>query len=99
MNGKEIIELFKSGVEEGRTSGQGNLKIKGTLLVHYNTSIAERNQNHLILNMTRYSIITCRIQNDIRNAFKDTQITIITGVIQGYDGLLSEYSGVINGKV
>ncbi len=99
MNGKQLIELFKEGVNEGITSGQGNLKIKGTLLIHYNTTIAERYENHLILNMTRYSIITGRIQNDIKGAFDGMEILVITNVIQGYDGLLSEYSGVINGKV
>lgn len=98
MNGKQLIELFRDGLDEGRTAGQGNLKIKGTRLLHYNTTIAERYQNHLILNMTRYSLITGRIQNNIKDAFDGMQIRVITGVIQGYDGLLSEYSNETNNR-
>ena len=36
-NFKDIVQSFIDGAAEGQSSGQGNLKIKGDVLVHYFT--------------------------------------------------------------
>ena len=55
-NFKEIITSFLKGAHEGTSSGQGNLRINGDVLIHYFTPILERYDDKYILNYTRYSI-------------------------------------------
>ena len=92
MNSKELIDSFISGSKEGITSGQGNLKIKGDRLIHFQTTIAQRLSNQIIINMTRYSIVTGKIQKILYDKLPDNRKIIITRVAQNYDGLLSDYS-------
>lgn len=91
MNFKEVIALFVDGATEGQSSGQGNLKIKGNVLVHYFTPILERYNNSYILNFSRYSIVTGRLQKQIKEIIPKEQIIQVTRVPEGYKGSLKDF--------
>ncbi|SCJ65748.1 Uncharacterised protein [uncultured Ruminococcus sp.] len=66
---QQVINLFVDGATEGYSgtkTNQGNLKIKGEQLIHYNTPIAERYGDMFILNTTRYSLQTGQLQKKIK---------------------------------
>lgn len=88
---KEIIEKFISGEKEGTSAGQGNLKIKGNLLIHYYTPILERFEGKYILNNTRYSFITGRLQKQIREAIPEEKLIIVIKVPKGHQGSLVDF--------
>ena len=80
-----------NGAQEGQSAGQGNLRIKGDVLVHYTTPILERYKGKYILNNTRYSIVTGRLQKQIRESVNEDTITVVTKVPEGYKGSLREF--------
>lgn len=65
MTQAELINKFLEGSTAGKA---GNLRICGNQLVHYNTAIAERYDGGIILNNTRYSLVTGKIQKMIAEA-------------------------------
>ena len=89
-NFKEVEQSFLDGATEGASSGQGNLKIKGNVLIHYYTPILERYGEKYILNYSRYSIVTGRLQKQIKEMLPEEQIIQITKVPEGYKGSLLE---------
>ena len=91
MNFKEVVTLFAEGATEGQSSGQGNLKIKGDVLVHYFTPILERYNNGYILNFSRYSIVTVRLQKQIKEIIPEELIIQVTRVPEGYKGSLKDF--------
>ena len=91
MNFKQVIELFISGTTEGVSAGQGNLRIKGNILFHYSTPILERYKNKYILNFSRYSIVTGRLQKQIKELISEDSIIQITRVPEGYKGSLTDF--------
>lgn len=90
-NFKEVVQSFLDGATEGTSSGQGNLKINGNVLIHYFTPILERYGEKYILNYSRYSIVTGRLQKQIKEMLPEEQIIQITRVPEGYKGSLSEF--------
>jgi hypothetical protein len=58
----QLVGELLAGETEGICGGNGNLKIVGNQLIHYQTVIAEKYTNGVILNHTRYSIVTGRIK-------------------------------------
>ena len=88
---KELIENFVSGEKEGTSAGQGNLKIKGNCLVHYYTPILERFDGNYILNNTRYSLVTGRLQKQIREVIPEEKLVIVIKVPEGYQGSLVDF--------
>ena len=50
----------------GGTSHNRNLKIKGDLLIHYDTTIAERADSKIIINDTHYSLQSSKLQKILR---------------------------------
>ena len=91
MNFKEVVVLFAEGATEGQSSWQGNLKIKGDVLIHYFTPILERYNGGYILNFSRYSIVTGRLQKQIKEIIPEEQITQVTRVPEGYKGSLKDF--------
>lgn len=91
MNCKQVIELFIDGAKEGVSAGQGNLKIKGDVLVHYLTPILERYGEKYILNYSRYSIVTGKLQKQIKELVPEDKIIQITKVPEGYKGSLKDF--------
>lgn len=88
---KDIVHTFVNGATEGRCGGAGNLVISGNKLIHYQTIISERVDDKYIINMTRYSIVTGRIQKEIENSVPQNSRLIVTRVPEGYRGSLKEY--------
>lgn len=65
----QLIEKFINGEEEGYTGtdlNPGTLKIIRDQLIHYDTVILERYNDVFILNTTRYSLQTGKIQKKIK---------------------------------
>ena len=91
MNFKQIVELFISGATEGKSAGQGNLQIKGDLLVHYMTTILERYDGCYILNNSRYSIVTGRLQKQIKELIPEEFLVIVTKVPVNHRTSLVEF--------
>ena len=91
MNFKEVIAQFVDGATEGQSSGQGNLRIKGDVLIHYFTPILERHKDGYILNYSRYSIVTGRLQKQIKEIIPEEQIIQVKRVPEGYKGSLKDF--------
>jgi hypothetical protein len=71
---QQLINMFVDGATEGYSgtkTNRGNLKIVGDQLIHYNTPIAERFGNKIILNTTRYSLQTGQLQKKIKETIPD----------------------------
>lgn len=65
----QLIEKFINGEEEGYTGtdiNPGTLKIMRNQLIHYDTVILERYNDIFILNTTRYSLQTGKVQKKIK---------------------------------
>lgn len=90
-NFKEVIQDFIEGSTEGASAGQGNLKIKNNTLIHYFTPILERYGDKYILNYSRYSIVTGRVQKQIKELLPEDKIIQITKIPEGYKGSLSDF--------
>ncbi len=90
-NFNEIITSFLEGATEGTSGGQGNLRISGDILIHYFTPILERYDDKYILNFTRYSIVTGRVQKQIKELLGEERIIQITKVPEGYKGSLKDF--------
>lgn len=73
----QITQEFLKGATEGRSGAGGNLVIKGDQLIHYQTVIAERYKERIILNYTRYSLVTGKIQKAIKESVNEEQLIII----------------------
>lgn len=66
---QQLIDSFLSGETEGRSGSQSNpgtLKIAGNQLIHYSTPIAERYNDKIILNISRYSLQTGQLQKKLK---------------------------------
>lgn len=61
MRNVEVIKQFLN--KSSGNSDSGNLISTGDRLINYNTCIAEWNRNCIMINITKYSSSTSRIQN------------------------------------
>lgn len=86
----QLVDDFLAGEKEGVCGGGGNLKILNSQLVHYNTVIAERYGEKVILNYTRYSIVTGRIQKMIKEKVSEENLICIGKIQEGYRKSLAE---------
>ena len=73
MRQLDLVKAFVDGATEGDAL---SLHIRGDQLVHYNTAILERHEDNFILNYTRYSLATGKVQkmitDTIDGAFSST---------------------------
>lgn len=91
---KDIIIDFVAGAESGISGSKnnpGNLKIKGHQVIHFNTPILERDSEKYILNMTRYSIQTGRLQKLIKEILGQEKIITVLRVPMDYRGSLVDF--------
>lgn len=87
----QLIQMFVNGETEGASSGQKNLKIKEDVLFHYSTPILERFGDKFVMNNTRYSLVTGRLQKQITEIIDDDLLIKITKVPEGYKGSLKDF--------
>lgn len=88
MKQQELIDSFLQGATSGKAL---SLSIDGDQLVHYNTAIAERYGDHIILNYTRYSLATGRIQKMITETFDASLILYVSSVPSDTRSSLADY--------
>ena len=87
---KELIANFLEGSTEGN-SATGTLKIREDQLIHYYTPIMERYTDKMIINVSRYSLVTGRLQKQILEIVpKDVQV-IVKRVPENYKGSLKDF--------
>lgn len=77
MRQQELIEAFLNGATDGTVK---SLSVDGDQLVHYNTAIAERYDDKVILNYTRYSLATGRVQKMITDTVDADTLVYVSGV-------------------
>ena len=91
MTQEQLIKEFIAGANEGNNDGKHNLVIKNGQLVHYYTLIAERAGGKFIVNMTRYSIVTGRIQKMLHENIPNDRLIIAVKVPEGTRKTLVPY--------
>ena len=67
------------------------MSVDGDRLVHYSTVIAERHGGKVILNYTRYSLASGKVQKMVTDAVPREDIIFVSGVEAGFKGSLTEY--------
>lgn len=72
-------------------SATGTLRIKGDQLIHYSTPIAERWNGKIIVNVSRYSLVTGCLQKQLKELVPEEQYLSVRGVKEAYKGSLSDY--------
>lgn len=72
-------------------SSTGTLRIKGDQLIHYYTPIAERCDGKIIVNITRYSLVTGRLQKQLKELVPEELYVPVRGVREAYKGSLSDF--------
>ena len=91
MTQQQLMGKFLKGEKEGVSGGSGNLKIEGDKLIHYNTIIAERFNDKIILNTTRYSLVTGRIQKMLKESIDENKLVIVRRVSEGCRDTLTKF--------
>lgn len=96
MAQEQLIDEFLNGATGGVCGGSGNLKIKGDKLVHYQTAIAERYGEKIIINVTRYSLVTGRLQKMLNQKVAEEKQIIARRVKEGHSGMLVDFTDLKN---
>ena len=80
MRNKEVISKFVNFAESAATT---NVRSTGDKLFNYNTCIAQRHEGKIIVNVTRYSVTTSKMQYYLRRELSGYDVTEVTGVRRG----------------
>ena len=91
---EQLIKGFIDGMPDTDIRSQsttGTLKIQGNQLVHYRTPIAERWEGKIIVNVSRYSLATGKLQKQLRELIPEEKYLTVKGVKEGYPGSLSSF--------
>lgn len=91
---EQLINSFMDGMndsDEAARSSTGTLKIQGEQLIHYWTPIAERFEDKIIVNVTRYSLATGKLQKQLKELVPDNKYITVRGVQEGYKGSLVDF--------
>lgn len=73
----QVVQDFLDGATGDRSGSGGNLIIKGDQLIHYQTVIAEQYGGKIILNYSRYSMVTGKIQKAIKEKAPEDKLVLI----------------------
>lgn len=86
MTTHDVVNHFVWGEEKGKASG-GRLRIEGNRLVNYGTTIAQRMDSLVIVNITKYSRTTSVHQNRICHLIgENDNVIFVSNVPEGaYD--------------
>ncbi len=88
MKQQELIEAFISGETTGTAK---SLSIDGKQLIHYNTVIAERTGEKIVLNYTRYSLATGKVQKMITDTVDPSKLVYVSSVPSDTRSSLVDY--------
>lgn len=93
LNFQQLIDKFIVGESLDIANTKGNLKIVDNKLIHFRTIIAERYNSKIIVNLSRYSPETDRIQKMLLNSVSSDLIIKVKNISIGYrDSLIHEIS-------
>lgn len=84
-----MIEQFLAGSSEGEAA---SLRIDGCQLIHYNTAIAERYEGKVLLNYTRYSLASGKVQKILIEKIPPEKLVIVKNVPAETRGTLVQFS-------
>ena len=85
MTNQEVISKFVNFAESAATA---NVRSTGDKLFNYETCIAQRHEGKYLLNVTRYSITTSKIQCYVRRELSDHDVIEVTSVPRGTRNLV-----------
>ena len=80
MRNQEVISKFVHFAESAATA---NVRSIGDKLFNYETCIAQRHEGKVIVNVTRYSVTTSRIQNYLRGEMANKDVIEVANVPLG----------------
>ena len=80
MKNQEVISKFVNFAESAATV---NVRSTGDKLFNYETCIAQRHKGKIIVNVTRYSVTTSKIQCYVRWELSGYDVIKVTGVPKG----------------
>lgn len=93
---RELTIMFLNGATSGRAgtkTNPGNLRIAGDQLIHYETPILERYKDGYLLNRSRYSIQTGRLQKMLlRELLIGEKVINVVRVEMNHSGSLLDYA-------
>lgn len=83
MKNQDVIKAFVNHSESAHTL---NVRSTGDKLFNYSTCLAQRHEGKIILNVTRYSASTSKVQYYLKYELDGYQVTEVSGVPMGtYD--------------
>ena len=85
MRNQEVIGKFVHFAESAATA---NVRSTGDKLFNYTTCIAQRHEGKVIVNVTRYSVTTSKIQNYLRAELSNKVVIKVTSVPMGTRNLV-----------
>lgn len=77
MRNQEVISKFVNFAESAATA---NVRSNGDKLFNYGTCIAQRHEGKIIVNVTRYSVTTSKMQNYLRRELSGYDVIKVTNV-------------------
>ena len=80
MRKQEVISKFAHFAESAATA---NVRSIGDKLFNYETCIAQRHEGKVIVNVTRYSVTTSKIQNYLRGEMANKDVIEVANVPLG----------------
>ena len=80
MRNQEVISKFVNFAESAATA---NVRSNGDKLFNYETCIAQRHEGKVIVNVTRYSVTTSKIQNYLRGEMANKDVIEVANVPKG----------------
>ena len=87
LSNKNLIAGFLSGTMNGRKNGSMSVSDDGRRLFSYATCIAERADNCIVINETRYSVTTSKQQGILRRMVSGN-IYYVNNIERGDDHLV-----------
>ena len=80
MRNQEVISKFVNFAESAATA---NVRSTGDKLFNYETCIAQRHEGKIIVNVTRYSVTTSKMQNYLLCELSGYDVIEVTSVPRG----------------
>lgn len=85
MRNQEVISKFVNFAEKAATA---NVRSFGDKLFNYGTCIAQRHEGKIIVNETRYSVTTSKMQGYVRRELSNKVVIKVTNVPIGTRNLV-----------
>lgn len=85
MKNQDVIKAFVNHSESAHTL---NVRSMGDKLFNYDTCLAQRYNGGIILNVTRYSVSTSKVQLYLKHELEGYQVTEVSGVPMGAHDLV-----------